>query len=129
MPSTLLKLRRVSTNLTAKFAVCESTNDDYLLKASCAGSVSRNRQQAADMRRRTEETVGTSLCTKKKDPLFSVMLMCKESEGGKPGDAFVRLVSGAPEPMTVLTFNWSLDDVERFCTTDKQYSFKYRSNL
>jgi len=120
MPSTLLKLRKVSTNLTAKFAVCESIHDDYLLKASCAGSVPRNRQQAADMRRRTEESVGTSVFTKKKDPLFSVMLMCKESEGGKPGDAFVRLVSGAPEPMTVLTFNWSLNDVERFCTTDKQ---------
>jgi len=32
------------------------------------------------------------------------MLMCKESEGGKTEDAFVRIVSGAPEPMTVLSF-------------------------
>ena len=28
----------------------------------------------------------------------------------------MRMVSGAPEPMTVLVYNWSLDDIERFCT-------------
>ena len=58
----------------------------------------------------------SSFLAEKKDPLFSVMLMCKESQGGKPQDLFVRMVSGAPEPMTVLTYNWSLDDIERFCT-------------
>jgi len=63
---------------------------------------------------------GASSIGKKKDPLFSVMLMCKESEGGKPQDAFVRMVAGAPEPMMVLTFNWSLDDVERFCTKEQK---------
>jgi len=73
-------------------------------------------QQAADMCRRRDETE-TALHGKKRDPLFSVMLMCKESEGGKAEDAFVRSVSGAPEPMTVLSFDWSLNDLERFCTS------------
>ena len=85
MPSTLQKLEEVSSNSTAKFAVCESTTDD-LLRATSAGSLPRNRQQAADMRKQTEEKGTTSLFTRKKDPLFSVMLMCKESEGGNPGD-------------------------------------------
>ena len=49
--------------------------------------------------------------SKKKDTLFSVMLMCKESEVGKPQVAFVWIVTGAPEPMTVLMFNWSLNDI------------------
>ena len=53
---------------------------------------------------------------KSSDPLFSVMLMCKESEGGRKEDSFVRLVTGAPEPMTVLAYEWSLEDIERFCT-------------
>ena len=67
------------------------------------------------MRRRRDETEA-ALHGKKRDPLFSVMLMCKECEGGKAG-AFVRSVSGAPEPMTVLSFDWSLNDLERFCTS------------
>ena len=29
----------------------------------------------------------------------------------------VRIVTGAPEPMTVLCFDWSLSDLERFCTS------------
>ena len=117
MPSTLQKLREVSTNLTAKFAVCKSTDDD-LFTASSAGALPRNRQQVSDMQRRRNEKE-TSL-GKKKDPLFSVMLTCKESEGGRPQDTFVRRVTGAPEPMTVLTFNWSLHDIDRFCTKEQQ---------
>lgn len=54
-----------------------------------------------------------------KDPLFSVMLMCKESEGNKLIDSFVRVVNGAPEPMAVLAFDWTLHDLERFCTIDQ----------
>jgi len=42
--------------------------------------------------------------------------MCKESEGGRRENFFVRMVTGAPEPMTVLTYDWSLDDIQRFCT-------------
>ena len=119
MPSTLQKLKDVSTNLTAKFAVCKSLDDD-LFTASSAGAMPRNRQQVADMRRRQVEKETSCSFGKKKDPLFSVMLMCKESEGGKPQDAFVRMVTGAPEPMTVLAFNWSLNDIERFCTKQHQ---------
>ena len=60
--------------------------------------------------------IGSSLLAGNKDPLFAVMLMCKESEGGKAQGYFVRMVSGAPELTTVLAYNWSLADIERFCT-------------
>ena len=43
MPSTLQKLWEVSTNLTPKFAVCESINND-LFTASSAGALPCNRQ-------------------------------------------------------------------------------------
>jgi len=91
MPSTLKKLKHVTQNLTGKFAVSKCTSINSLLTASSAGAIPRNRQQAADMSRSRDETE-TALHGKKRDPLFSVMLMCKESEGGKAEDAFVRSV-------------------------------------
>ena len=81
MPITLQKLWQASTNLTAKFAVCKSTDDLFI--ASSASTLSRNTQQVANMRRCRDEKE-TSSFSKKKDPLFLVMLMCKGSEGGKP---------------------------------------------
>ena len=114
MPSTLHKLKKVAVNLTPKFAVCEISND--VMSATNAGSVVRNRQQVKDLRRRKDEGILVP-CGKKKDPLFSIMLMCKESQGTKNDDAFVRIVSCAPEPMAVLVSNWTLNDLDRFCTS------------
>ena len=50
-------------------------------------------------------------------PLLSVMLVCKESQG-KKNEAFLRIVSRAPEHMTVLVSDWTLNDLDRFCTTE-----------
>ena len=118
MPSTLKKLKSVATNLTPKFALRDSLTTD-IMSAGSAGALPRNRQQVADLRRRREEKEDRHTLSKKKDPLYAVMLMCKESEGGKAQDSFVRIVTGAPEPMTVLTCDWSLYDIERFCTRDQ----------
>ena len=51
-------------------------------------------------------------------PLFAVMTMYKESEGCSTQDHFVHIVMGAPESMTSLTFDWTLNDLERFCTRE-----------
>ena len=60
---------------------------------------------------------------KSADPLFPLMLMCKESEGkkGEHGN-FIRIVTNSPEPMAVLAFDWSLDDLERFCTCEAKHT-------
>lgn len=50
------------------------------------------------------------------DHLLSVMVMCKESVG-KHADPFVRLVTSAPEPMSILCTNRQLQDLVRFCTS------------
>ena len=108
------KLRKVAVNLTPKFAVCEMSND---IKSACsAGEIVRNRQQVKDSRRRKDEDEGIPT-GRKKDPLFSVMLMCKESQGTKNCDPFVRIVTCAPEQMTVLASNWTLNDLNHFCTS------------
>ena len=119
MPSTLKKLKSVARDLTPKFAVCEaSTSSGGLSKASSAGALPRNRQQVSNIRRRTDGPCESPF-HKKKDPLFAIMSMCKESEGQNTEDHFVRIVTGAPEPMTVLCFDWSLNDIEKFCTGDR----------
>ena len=104
MPSTLQKLKKVAKNLTPKFAVCEGTSD--VLNATNSGALPRNRQQVSNIRRRKEDSADLSV--RKKDPLFSVMTMCKESEGSKTDGHFVRIVTAAPEPMLILSFDWNL---------------------
>ena len=58
--------------------------------------------------------------TKNCDPLYSVMLDCKLAQG--TSDVFVQDVKGAPFPMSVLCFNWQLNDMERFLTSNRQFS-------
>ena len=119
MPSTLKKLKGISQNLTPKFAVAEAAASvGDLTQAPSADSLPRNRQQIADFRRRSEPTGIEHRSVRVKDPLYSVMLMCKESEGSRASNCFVRIVSGAPEPMAVLAIEWTLKDLERFCTCD-----------
>ena len=61
------------------------------------------------------------LLGRKKDPLFAVMTMCKESEGHSTQNHFICIMTGAPEPMTLLTFDWTLNDLERFCTRESHF--------
>ena len=115
----LAHFKNVAQDLTPKFAICETLSScGGLASASSAGVLPRNRQQASNLRRRTDES-SEPLFGKKKDPLFALMSMCKESKGKSTEDHFVRIVTGAPEPMTVLSFDWSLNDLERLCTGDQ----------
>ena len=61
-------LRQASTNLTAKFAVCKSTDD--LFTASSAGAFPCNGWQVADMRGRQDEKEMSSF-SQKRSPIFS----------------------------------------------------------
>uniref|UniRef100_A0A1X7SSA3 MULE transposase domain-containing protein n=1 Tax=Amphimedon queenslandica TaxID=400682 RepID=A0A1X7SSA3_AMPQE len=85
----------------------KSLNGDTTTLPS-AGSLPRSRQQASDVRRFFVD----------KDPLFSVMHMCIEGNGPQ----FVRVVTGAPEPMAVVTFDWTLNDLVRFGTSPDNFS-------
>ena len=90
-----------------------------LAGASSVSELPRNRQQSADCRRALFTTKSTSSA----DPLFALMVMCKESEGANtdPRTRFVHIVCNTPEPMVVLTFDWTLTDLERFCTNPQQH--------
>ena len=47
--------------------------------------------------------------------------MCKEGEG-TGGDPFIRMVNAAPFPMMLIAFDYTLDDLECFCTYPKCFS-------
>ena len=115
MPSVMDKLRNASTSNTAKRALTfVSSESGGIAKASSAAALPRGRQQVNDIRRGSLK----STC----DPIFSLMMMCKEGEGGKSSNAFVRIVTGAPYPMMLLAFDWTLDDIVRFCTPESGFS-------
>ena len=117
MPSTLSKLKATAYGSTAKKALgFVSEAEGGIEYAQSAGSLPQSHQQVHDIRRRL---VGPS----DPDPTFSLMLMCKESQGQKDGNAFVQLVNGAPFPMMVLAHDWMLDDLVHFCTTPMECSY------
>lgn len=115
-PSTLHKLREVSQYLPPKHAVGEvSKSVGGVAGAYSIAELPRNRQQSSDCRRKL---FLPSQSAPVADPLFPIMIMCKESEGvnSDPSLRFVRIVTNSPEPMAVLAFDWTLADLERFCS-------------
>ena len=111
-PSVMTKLKAAATQSTPK-RVLKFVSDEQggVMGASSAGSLPRCRQQIKDMRRKKQD----------EDPLFSVMFMCKAEEG-KGKEPFVRLVNAAPYPMMLLAYDYTLDDLCRFCTNESKFS-------
>ena len=95
MPSTLSKARELSENLKPKHVVSKlSQSIGGIIGASSTSQLPR--QQSADCRRQlfSSKVPGSH----SKDPLFPLMLMCKESEGSKTDShtRFVRIVTNSP---------------------------------
>ena len=107
MPSTLSKLKATASGNTARKALA-FVSEGGIEYAQSAGSLLRSHQQIHDIRRRLAGPSDT-------DPNFSLMLMCKESQGQKNAIAFVQLVNGTLLPMMVLAHDWTLDDLVCFC--------------
>ena len=61
-------------------------------------------------RRQVSYAKSTSSC----DPLYSIMLECKLAQGTT--NVFVQDVKAAPYPMSVLCFDWQVQDMVRFLT-------------
>ena len=51
------------------------------------------------------------------------MLMCMESEvkTGQHGNV-MRIIPNSPEPMVVLAFDWTLENLERLCTSEAKHT-------
>ena len=107
-PSTLQKLKDCSKLQPPKQVIHDITKQKGgIIKAHAVGDIPRNRNQVYNINKNSDK--GND------DALLSVMAMCKQSMG-KDDDPFVRIVTSAPEPMSVLCTNSQLLDIERFCT-------------
>ena len=114
-----LKQRTLSVPPSAALSaqLCESGG---MAVARAAASVPRNYKQAENFRSLSrKERKEYSLWSK--DVLSSMMQQCKLSAevDGKP---FVRRVQGAPEPLLLLATEKSLQDLERFCCSDRPHN-------
>ena len=83
------------------------------INARGAAFLPRNRQQVANFRR-------TIAKPEDKDVLYSIMLECKLAQG--KGELFVQDVKAAPEPQSVLFYQWQVDDLVCFCTNNSNFS-------
>lgn len=91
MPSVMCKLKGAVTEKKPKQALAVVANEARgIVGAPSAGALPRGRQQVKDLRQYTHKT------DRDTDPLYTVMLMCKESEQGRNGDTFVQMVNAAP---------------------------------
>ena len=84
------------------------------LEARGAAFLPRDRQQVKNIQR--------SMPGKQRDcdVLYSIMLECKLAQG--KGDLVVQDVKAAPEPQSVLFYDWQVDDLIRFCTNNQRFS-------
>lgn len=53
------------------------------------------------------------------DPLYSIMLECKLAQGSS--NVFVQDVKAAPFPMSVMGFDWQMNDMVRFLTSNHHF--------
>ena len=107
------KIKEKAKENTAKRALKYLNSEaGGILEATSASSLPRSRQQFSDARRK-------NIDKEDHDQLYAVMYMCKEGEGQRCKYPFVRTVNAAPFPMMVLAFDYTLDDLVRFCTGEK----------
>ena len=92
-------------------ATSEQGGEVYAKSASC---LPRDSTQIKNFRRSHKVASGVT------DVLYAVMMECKLAQG--KADSFIRDVKAAPEPMAVLFFDWQLQDLERFCTDNSNFT-------
>ena len=56
---------------------------------------------------------------KDSNPLYSIMVECKLAQ--EKADIYVQDVKAAPQPMCILSFEWQLNDMERFLTNNNEF--------
>ena len=106
-PSTLQKLKKFYKKQSSKKIIFDLVKEKGgVQKLKAAGDIPRNHKQVYNLNSRSL----------KEDALLSVMVMCKEGKGKGDNQAFVRIVTSAPEPMSVLCTDSQLFDIQRFCT-------------
>ena len=108
------RIQALAVKSTPKDVVQKVTSEQGgEIEARGAAFLPRDRQQVANFRRSVVKP-------KDNDVLYSIMLECKLAQG--KGEVFVQDVKAAPEPQSVLFYDWQADDLVRFCTNNYSFS-------
>ena len=105
--STKKRIQQLASSSTPKAVVSQLTKErGGEIEARGISGLPRNCRQVSYARKRHSSTHS--------DPLYSIMLECKLSQG--TSNEFVQDVKAAPFPMSVMCFQWQLSDMIRFLT-------------
>ena len=108
------RIRTLAASATPKEVIQKVTTEEGgELGAKGIAFLPRNRQQVANFRHSVQDTRDDNV-------LYSVMLQCKLAQG--KNEIFVQDVKAAPEPQSVLFFDWQANDLIRFCTNNHLFS-------
>lgn len=111
---TIERIRSLSSTSTPKNVVNIMTREEGVeLESRGPAFLPRNRQQVANFRR-------SAMVSHDSDVLYSIMLECKLAQG--KGQVFVQDVKAAPEPQSVMFYDWQAQDLIRFCTNNQTFS-------
>lgn len=110
--STRKRISELAMSSTPKAVISDLTKEKGgEIEVRGFASLPRDRRQVSYARQKS----GSSSC----DPLYSIMLECKLAQGSS--DTFVQDVKAAPFPMCVMSFDWQLNDMERFLTYNHHF--------
>ena len=108
------RIQCLAVKSTPKNVVQILTNEEGgEIQARGAAFLPRDRQQVSNFRRSLTKSQDS-------DVLYSIMLECKLAQGKE--QVFVQDVKAAPEPQSVLFFDWQVADLIRFCTKNNNFS-------
>lgn len=108
------RIRTLAATSTPKHIVhAITTEEGGVMEARGSTFLPRDRQQVANLRRSITKP-------KDDDVLYSIMLECKLAQG--KGEMFVQNVKAAPEPQSVLFYDWQANDLVHFFTNNSNFS-------
>ena len=111
--STKERIKHLSSLSTPTAVISKLTKEKGgEIEARGIGTLPRDRRQVSYARQK--QTRGTC------DPLYSIMLECKLAQG--TSSIFVQDVKAAPHPMSVCCYEWQLQDMVRFLTSNYHFT-------
>lgn len=112
--STRQKITEVAKNLEPRAAFNKVFEEaGGVMNCSSIGDTPRNRKQVANIRLNLADAPP-------KDSLYEIMQKCMEDQSRS--NPFIRCVQAAPEATCVLAHDYQLNDLDRFCTHENEYS-------
>ena len=108
--SSLDKMKKIASVSTAKSASSKLLKEQGgEIESVRPTTLPRNRQQISNLRRQVTDS----------DVLYTILLECKLAQGTV--DSFIRDVKAAPNPQSVMFFDWQINEMSKFLTNNTKF--------